>query len=423
MSGAERLTASEAAARLAAGTLTAETLIRDCLDRVRARAEVKAWVWLDPDQALIQARAVGRVGRPGPLAGIPVGVKDVIDTVDMPTEHGSPIYRGNRPFADAACVALIRSGGGVILGKTVTTEFANRHPRETVHPHNPAHTPGGSSSGSAAAVADFQVPVGLGTQTGGSTIRPAAFCGVIGYKPSFGEFSRVGIKMQCHNLDTLGVICRSLDDVALMRAVLLAQELHRIDRSSAAPRFGFCRTPAWDDADPDTQALLERTASRLAAAGATVRDVALTPADILDHHRRIFEFEAARNYAYEYEVHGDKLSPALRDGLLVPGRALPLAAYIEAIETAEAFRRNLDEVFGEFDVLLAPSAPGEAPKGLGSTGDPRFNAIWTLAWTPCVTLPAGTGRKGLPLGLQLVGPRFGDEALLDAAAWVEARLN
>jgi len=423
MSGTERLTASQAAGRLSAGALTTETLVGDCLERVRARADVKAWAWLDPEQALAQARAADRAGRPGLLAGVPVGVKDVIDTVDMPTEHGSPIYRGNRPFADAACVALIRAAGGGILGKTVTTEFANRDPRGTVHPHNPAHTPGGSSSGSAAAVADFQVPVGLGTQTGGSTIRPAAFCGVIGYKPSFGEFSRVGIKMQCHNLDTLGVICRSLEDVALMRAVLLAQDLHPVDRASAAPRIGFCRTPAWDHADRDTQALLERTAGRLAAAGATMRDVALIPADILNHHRRIFEFEAARNYAYEYEVHGDKLSAALRDGLLTPGRALPLSAYVEAIETAEAFRSNLDDLFHEFDVLLAPSAVGEAPEGLGSTGDPRFNAIWTLAWTPCVTLPAGTGRKGLPLGIQLIGPRFRDEALLDVAAWVEGRLN
>jgi len=423
MNGAERLTATQAAARLVAGTLTAEAVVRDCLERASARAGVKAWAWLDPEQALAQARVADQNGRPGLLGGVPVGVKDVIDTVDMPTEHGSPIYRGNRPFADAACVALIRTAGGVILGKTVTTEFANRDPRETVHPHNPAHTPGGSSSGSAAAVADFQVPVGLGTQTGGSTIRPAAFCGVIGYKPSFGEFSRVGIKMQCHNLDTLGIICRSLDDVALMRAVVLAQDRHPVDRAAAAPRIGFCRTPAWDHADDDTHALLERTTDRLAAAGATVRDVALTPADILDHHRRIFEFEAARNYAYEYEVHGDKLSAALRDGLLTPGRALPLSAYVEAIETAEAFRRNLDDLFGDFDVLLAPSAVGEAPEGLGSTGDARFNAIWTVAWTPCVTLPAGTGRKGLPLGIQLIGPRFGDEALLDAAAWAEARLN
>jgi Asp-tRNA(Asn)/Glu-tRNA(Gln) amidotransferase A subunit family amidase len=423
MSGAERLTASEAAARLEAGSLTAEDLVRNCLDRAEQRNAVKAWVWLDPELALSQARAIDRAGRPGVLKGIPVGVKDVIDTYDMPTQHGSPIYHGNRPFADAACVALTRAAGGVILGKTVTTEFANRHPRETVHPHNPAHTPGGSSSGSAAAVADFQVPVGFGTQTGGSTIRPAAFCGVIGYKPSFGELSRVGIKMQCHNLDTLGLICRSLDDLALMRAALLVQPRRPVDRGATAPRIGFCRTPAWDDASPDTQALLERTASRLSAAGATVKDVAPAPADILDQHRRVFEFEAARNYAWEYEVHGDKLSPALRDGLLKPGRTLPLSAYIEAIESAEAFRAHLDDLFGEVDLLLAPSAVGEAPEGLGSTGDARFNAIWTLAWTPCVTLPAGTGGKGLPLGIQLVGARFRDEALLDAAAWVEARLG
>src|SRR6516162_518339 len=423
MSGAERLTASAAAAQLSAGTLTAEALVSDCLERANARAEVKAWVWLDQQQALTQARAVDRNGRQGLLAGVPVGVKDVIDTVDMPTEHGSPIYRGNRPFADAACVALIRAAGGVVLGKTVTAEFANRHPGPTVHPFNAEHTPGGSSSGSAAAVADFQVPLALGTQTGGSVIRPAAFCGVIGYKPSFGEFSRVGVKMQCHNLDTLGIICRSLEDVALLRGVLLAQEPHLVDRGSAAPRIGFCRTPAWEHADRDTQALLQRTAEVLAASGAKVREVSLTPADILDHHRRIFEFEAARNYAYEYEVHGEKLSPALRDGLLTPGRALPLAAYIEAIEMAEAFRRQLDDVFTEVDVLLAPSAAGEAPKGLGSTGDARFNAIWTVAWTPCLTLPAGNGRSGLPLGIQLVGQRFCDEALLDAAAWVEARLH
>jgi Asp-tRNA(Asn)/Glu-tRNA(Gln) amidotransferase A subunit family amidase len=421
--GPERLTASETVTRLAAGTLTAEALAQACLEQVRAGAEIKAWAWLDPEQALARARAVDRAGRKGRLGGVPVGVKDIIDTVDMPTEHGSPIYRGNRPFADAACVALIRAAGGVILGKTVTTEFANRHPGPTVHPHNAEHTPGGSSSGSAAAVADFQVPLALGTQTGGSVIRPAAFCGVIGYKPSFGEFSRVGVKMQCHNLDTLGIICRSLEDVALLRGVLLVQQPHRVDRNSAAPRIGFCRTPAWEHADGDTHALLERTAAVLSAGGAAVEEVTLKPADILDHHHRIFEFEAARNYAYEYDVHGEQVSQALREGLLAPGRALPLAAYIEAIEMAEAFRRNLDDVFTRVDVLLAPSAVGEAPEGLGSTGDPRFNSIWTLAWTPCLTLPAGNGRKGLPLGIQLVGARFRDEALLDAAAWVEARLH
>jgi amidase len=422
MSGPEHLTASEAAAQLSAGTLTAEALARACLERAQAGAGIKAWAWLDPKQAIAQGHAVDRAGRKGRLAGVPVGIKDIIDTVDMPTEHGSPIYHGNRPFADAACIALIRAAGGVILGKTVTTEFANRHPGPTVHPHNAEHTPGGSSSGSAA-VADFQVPLALGTQAGGSVIRPAAFCGVIGYKPSFGEFSRVGVKMQCHNLDTLGIICRSLEDVALLRGVLLAQEPHRVDRASAAPRIGFCRTPAWEHADSETRALLEHTAARLAEAGAKLREIKLIPADILDHHRRIFEFEAARNYAYEYEMHREKLSKALRDGLLARGRALPLAAYVEAIETADGFRRHLDDVFAEVDVLLAPSAMGEAPNGLESTGDARFNALWTLAWTPCLTLPAGNGRGGLPLGIQLVGPRFRDEALLDAAAWIEARLH
>ena len=284
MSGLEQLTASEALTRLRSGELTSEALTAACLDRARAGAEIKAWARLDPERALSQARAVDRAGRKGGLAGIPVGVKDIIDTVDMPTEHGSPIYPGNRPFADAACVALIRAASGVILGKTVTTEFANRHPGPTVHPHNAAHTPGGSSSGSAAAVADFQVPLALGTQTGGSVIRPSAFCGVVGYKPSFGEFSRVGVKMQCHNLDTLGIICRSLDDVALLRGVLLAQPPHAVDRKSAAPRIGFCRTPAWRHADSDTHALLERTASVLSSAGAAMREVALSPADILDHH-------------------------------------------------------------------------------------------------------------------------------------------
>ncbi len=424
MTAANRLSAAEAVAQLGSGALTAEALTRVCLDRAAERQNVEAWIWLDREQALAQAREADHAGRPGLLAGLPIGVKDIIDTVDMPTGHGSPIYRGNRPFADAACVALLRMAGGTIMGKTVTTEFANRFPGITVNPHNPAYTPGGSSSGSAASVADFQVPAALGTQTGGSVIRPASFCGVIGYKPSFGEFSRSGIKLQCHNLDTLGIICRSLDDLPLLRAALVAGPLRAIDRTTAAPRIGICHTPAWDAAEPATQVLIERSAARLAAAGAQVTEVKFAPpfANILEHHRRIFNFEAARNYAYEYEQHHDQVSQVLRDTVLAPGRALPLAAYVEAIETAEAFRHHLDDIFGDVDVLLTPSAAGEAPLGLGATGDPSFNSIWTLAWTPCLTLPCGTGPKGLPLGVQLVGPRFRDEALFDAAAWVEVHL-
>jgi len=426
MTAPNRLTAGEAVAALDRGDLGAEALMRACLDRAAERREVGAWIWLDPEQALAQARAADRAGRPGLLAGLPLGIKDIIDTADMPTGHGSTIYADNRPFADAACVALLRMAGGTIIGKTVTTEFANRFPGATVNPHNPAHTPGGSSSGSAAAVADFQVPAALGTQTGGSVIRPAAFCGVVGYKPSFGEFSRSGIKLQCHNLDTLGVICRGLDDLPLLRAALTAGPFRPIDRAvSGAPRIGFCRTPAWEAADTATQTLLERTASRLAAAGAAVREVEFAAqfVTIHEHHRRIFNYEAARNYAYEYEQHHDKLSGVLRDTVLVPGRELPLGAYIEALETAEAFRRHLDELFEDVDVLLTPSAAGEAPRGLGTTGDPRFNSIWTLGWVPCLTLPAAAGPTGLPLGIQLVGGRFADEALLAAAAWVAAQLG
>ena len=425
MTDSNRLSAAEAVARLSSGSLTADQLTRDCLDRIEERASVKAWVHLDPEYALAQARAADRAGRPGLLAGLPVGVKDVIDTADMPTQHGSPIYRGNRPFADAACVALTRMAGGTILGKTVTTEFANRFPGATVHPQNPAHTPGGSSSGSAAGVADFQVPLGFGTQTGGSTIRPAAFCGVVGYKPSFGEFSRVGIKLQCQNLDTLGLICRSLDDIALMRAVLIEMPHRKVDRASSAPRIGLCRTPGWEHADAGTQTLIERTASRLAAAGANVNEVEFAAPfrNIADHHRRIFNYEAAHNYAYEHLEHRDQVSTVLLDTVLDPGSKLPLVDYIKALETAEAFRAHLDDIFGDADVLLTPSAAGEAPEGLESTGNPAFNSIWTLGWVPCVTLPAGTGPKDLPLGIQLVGQRFADEKLLDAAAWVERHLN
>jgi Asp-tRNA(Asn)/Glu-tRNA(Gln) amidotransferase A subunit family amidase len=425
MGDSNRLSAAEAVSRLHSGALTAEQLTRDCLDRIEERASVKAWIYLDPEHALAQARATDRAGRPGLLAGLPIGVKDVIDTFDMPTQHGSPIYHGNRPFADAACVALTRMAGGTILGKTVTTEFANRFPGATVHPHNSEHTPGGSSSGSAAGVADFQVPLGFGTQTGGSTIRPAAFCGAVGYKPSFGEFSRVGIKLQCQNLDTLGLICRGLDDIALMRAALIEMPHRKIDRGTGAPRIGVCRTPLWDAADAPTQALTEKTAGELSTAGARVSEVEFAAPfrNIAEHHRRIFNYEAAHNYAYEHLEHRDQVSGVLLETVLDPGRELPIADYIEALEVSEAFRAHLDDIFRDVDVLLTPSAASEAPEGLDSTGNPAFNSIWTLGWVPCVTLPVGTGPKGLPLGVQLVGPRFADERLLDAAAWVEAKLG
>ena len=424
------LSASEAVAKIEAGTLTSEKLVRACLDRIAEREPaVKAWAFLDPELALAQAKAADATTG-GALRGVPVGVKDIIDTHDMPTGHNSPIFQDKVPFGDAACVALCRTANAVILGKTVTTEFANRHPGPTTNPHNAAHTPGGSSSGSAAAVADGHVPLAFGTQTGGSVIRPAAYCGVIGYKPTFGDFSRVGIKMQCHSLDTLGLMARTLDDIALFRGAVLNLPPVKIDRSplnsrGARPRIGFCRTPVWDDASADTKALLEKTASTLADKGATMIDVAFAAAfaDILDDHGAISGWESVRNYADERLRNPDKMSRELMDGPMKRGLAVSLERYVAAQRKSVAFRGHVDSLFESVDALICPSAPGEAPEGIGATGDPRFNSIWTLAGTPCVTLPAGSGVKGLPLGLQLVGRRHEDDRLLSTAAWVAAHLD
>jgi amidase len=419
------LGAVEAVARIEAGTLTAEKLVRDCLERMAGREPVvRAWAFLNPGLAIAQARAADALGD-GILRGVPIGVKDVIDTHDMPTGHNSPIFEGRIPFGDAACVALCRTANAVILGKTVTAEFANFHPGPTTNPHDPTRIPGGSSSGSAAAVADGHVPLAFGTQTGESVIRPAAYCGVIGYKPTFGDFSRVGIKMQSHSLDTPGLIARTLDDIALFRAAVLRLAPVRIDRSMPRPRVGFCRTPLWDGASADARKLLEATASRLAGKGAAVVDVAFAPGfgDIVDDHGVISAWETARNYADERLRNPDKLSRELTDGSLKRGLEIPLERYVAAQRKAAAFRAHVDSLFDRIDVLLTPSAPGEAPKGTDTDGGPRFNAIWTLAGTPCVTLPAGTGAAGLPLGVQLVGLRHADDRLLSTAAWVAAHLH
>jgi Asp-tRNA(Asn)/Glu-tRNA(Gln) amidotransferase A subunit family amidase len=419
------LSATEALTAIMAGTLTSEKLVRACLDRIAERdGVVKAWAHLDRDHAIAQAKAADAANG-GLLRGIPIGVKDIIDTYDMPTGHNSPIFKGKVPFGDAACVALCRTANAVIMGKTVTTEFANRHPGATTNPHNPNHTPGGSSSGSAAAVADGHVPLAFGTQTGGSVIRPAAYCGVIGYKPTFGDFSRVGIKMQCHSVDTLGLMACTLDDIAVFRAAVLKLPPVAIDRNIGRPRIGFCRTPIWDEAEPDTKALLEATAARLAAKGASVVDLGFAPefADILDDHAAITGFESVRNYVDERLRNPDKVSRELMEGPMKRGLAVSFERYVAAQRKAVAFRAHIDSLFGKVDVLLCPSAPGEAPEGLAFTGDPRFNSIWTLAGTPCVTLPAGTGSRGLPLGVQLVGLRHEDDRLLSTAAWIAAHLE
>lgn len=408
------LSATEAAKAIEAGTLTSEKLVQSCLDRIAERDPVvKAWVHLDPALALKQARAAD-AAKDGVLRGVPIGVKDIIDTHDMPTGHNSAIFEGTQPFGDAACVALCRAANGVIMGKTVTTEFANRHPGPTTNPHNAGHTPGGSSSGSAAAVADGHVPLAFGTQTGGSVIRPAAYCGVIGYKPTYNDFSRVGIKMQCHSVDTLGLMARTMDDIALFRGAVLALPPVPIARDTAAPRVGLCRTPIWGEAEADTQALLEKVAAKLGA-----KEVAFTPAfnDILDDHGAITGWESRRNYADERLRNPDKVSAELMK-IMSKSADITLDRYVAAQRKTVAFKAFIDSLFDDVDVLICPSAPGEAPAGVEYTGDPRFNSIWTLAGTPCVTLPIGTGDKGLPLGVQLVGLRHADDKLLSIAQWV-----
>ena len=420
-----RLSAAEAARRIARGELTSEALVASCLERIAAREQaVQAWAWLDADLALRQARALDREPARRPLHGVPVGIKDIFDTADMPTEYNSPIYRGHRPKWDAACVALLRRGGCVVLGKTVTTEFAHVHPGKTRNPHNPAHTPGGSSSGSAAAVADYMVPLALGTQTGGSVIRPAAFCGAVGCKPSFNTINRAGLKFAAESLDTIGVFSRSAEDAALGLHVLSGRALPDFKQTGARkPRVGLCRTPRWRDADAETHAAIERAAAQLAKAGARVADFELPEggAALFEEHGKIMNYESARALAWEYLNHPDKISAALRPRI-EEGWQISREAYDAARSLARDCRRRLADRMADYDFLITPSAPGEAPATLETTGSSVFNRVWTLLGVPCVTLPFGTGPHKVPLGVQLVGPFDGDSALLAWAHWAERAL-
>ena len=426
MTELNHLTAAEAARQIAAGTITSEQLVRACLDRIAARdGEIKAWVHCDPDAAIAQARVVDNAGAKGALAGVPVAVKDVIDTADMPSEYHSPIYRGYRPRTDASCVALARRAGGIVLGKTVTTEFASRVPGLTRNPHNPAHTPGGSSSGSAAAVADFMAPLAFGTQTGGSTIRPAAYCGIVGYKPSYGTINRAGLKALAESLDTIGAMARTIEDCALLVHAVAARVMPDFGAAFPhAPRIGFCRTSRWKDASPNTQALLESTAAALSRKGATMREIDLPPEfdQLYDEQVLIMNFEAARGLAHERFTHPELLSDHLRK-TLAQAAEMPREEYDKAMRHARACRQVMARLFADFEVLLTPSAPGEAPAGIESTGSSLFNRNWTLLGAPCVTLPVGRGSGGLPLGVQLVGGYDDDERMLLCAEWVRRAID
>jgi Asp-tRNA(Asn)/Glu-tRNA(Gln) amidotransferase A subunit family amidase len=420
------LGAVEAAKKIAAGETTCEAVVRDCLARIEKRdGAVKAWVNFNPELAFAQAHAIDRGAKRGPLHGVPVGIKDIIDTSDMPTEMGSPIYRGHRPTADASCVALIRRAGGVILGKTVTCEFAGMAPGVTTNPHNAAHTPGGSSSGSAAAVADHMVPLALGTQTGGSVLRPSSYCGIFGFKPTYNTFNKMGVWPAAESIDTIGIHARSIDDIEFLTAVLRMQTPQAPRKLDSAPRVGVCRTEIWNTAQPETVAAVEGAAAALGKAGATVSEIVLPDAFKGMHSlsRGTINFiERAACMAYLWDHHREALSPQMLR-YVEGGQETSREEYIAAFRRLDECRALLSAIFNKVDVLLVPCVPGEAPKGLEYTGDANMQAIWTALHTPSITLPTHRGPNNLPVGIQLVGQRYEDDRLLAVSRWVWQKIG
>ena len=419
-----RLGAAEAARLIAAGDLSSAALVAACLERITEREEtVRAWAHFDAGAALAQARARDAEPPRGPLHGVPVGVKDIVDTADLPTERGSAIHAGRRPGADAACVARLRAAGAVILGKTVTTEFAYFSPGPTRNPADPARTPGGSSSGSAAAVADAMVPVAIGSQTAGSVIRPAAFCGTLGLKPTRGLVDLTGVMALSGNLDTLGWFARDTEDLALLGAVL-ADEWPDAGEASGAPAFALARTPWWDRADADAQGAVTRAAGRLAAAGASVRDLDLPArfAALPEAQEALMAFDMARSLAHEREHHADELSDVLR-AFLERGDTIGRAVAGDAVALGAECRALLAEHLEPGETLLVPAVSGEPP-GFddGVTGDPLFCRAWTLLGVPALSVPGATGSRGAPVGVQFVAPARGDAALVAAGAWAAPHL-
>lgn len=436
------LGAAEAARRMSEGLLTSEELVQACLERIReVEPAVDAWTFLDEAHALAQARMADdqrRTGQPvGSLQGLPVGIKDIIDTADMPTENGTVLHKGRAPRHDAAVVKMLRAAGAVILGKTVTTECAYFSPGKTRNPWNPEHTPGGSSSGSAAATAASMVPLAIGSQTNGSVIRPAAFCGVYGFKPTHGLIPRTGVLALSRTLDHIGVFARSIDDLALVAEELVGYDDGDPDtrprarvpfRALAAeeppipPVIGFLKTPHWDKVTPEAQ---EAFAELVQALGGQVEEIDLGPsaADAWDWHKTIMEAEMAANLDREWRTGRDKLSDQLR-GLIERGRKVSAVDYQHALRGLVRAGESFDELFMErYDALLTPAALGSAPKGLASTGDPVFCTLWTLCGLPAVSLPLLQDSAGLPIGVQLVGRRNFDARLLRTARWLAETLQ
>jgi amidase len=417
-------TAVEITSAIQSGRATCEAVTRACLERIAEREpKIQAWEFLDTELAIAQARALDERGASGPLIGVPFGVKDIIDTFDMPTAYGSPIYAGHRPQRDAACVALGRKAGGIVMGKTVTAEFAVNYPGKTRNPFDATRTPGGSSSGSAAAVADFMVPLALATQTTGSTIKPASFCGVFAYRPSFGDVRCSGVMESSGSCDAVGLYARTVEDIALHRDVLVGVHPEPLPEEVPAPRIGFVRPPQWSKLEPYTQQLLEDAVRRLALAGAKISD-AVMPAEFAhaeEAHRMVSCREFVLNFTAEIEHHWHALSEDLRNGKIRIGRECSFERYREARALAERCRHGLVSVFEDYDVLLAPSAVGEAPIGW-NTGDSTLASSWTLMHTPTMNIPVFKGPNDLPVGAQVIAANGNDRKLFACARWMYQRL-
>jgi Asp-tRNA(Asn)/Glu-tRNA(Gln) amidotransferase A subunit family amidase len=430
MNALHQLSACDAAAQLAQRTLLAEDLVRACLEYMDAREpEVQAWAYVQRDAALAHAKQLDAGAHSGLLHGLPIGVKDLLATSDMPTTYGSAIYANYRPGFDAACVAVARQQGAVVVGKTVSTEFATFQPNQTRNPLRLTHTPGGSSSGSAAAVADSMVPLAIGTQTAGSLIRPASYCGIVAFKPSFGCIARAGAKLLSDTLDTVGTMARTVPDAALFAAAMSGRHAWLVkplgEVLSRPLRIGICRTYEWSQADVDTQNALARAEQALKKARLfEVKDLKLPPdfETLAKAQTQVQLFEQAHNLAHEYITHFEGLSPRLQ-GILQSGKDVTHAQYDAALQHIDRCRQQLQTVFQDVDVLLAPSAQGEAPENLENTGDPVFCRIWTVLHTPAINVPAGLGAKGMPIGLQVVGAVGADALTLAAAHAVHQHLT
>lgn len=414
----EMLSALALAEAVRAGRLSTVDIAERCADIIAAREdELKAFASVDPDGLIEAARAPGLADTA--LAGLPVGVKDIIDTADLPTRRGSPIYADHRPPADAAIVRMLRRAGGLVAGKTATTEFAFLNPAATRNPHNPAHTPGGSSAGSAAAVAAGMIPLALGTQTGGSVIRPASYCGVAGIKPSFKLLPVIGVKAFSWSLDTVGLFAAGIRDLAFGMGAITGRDF-ALDDADRPPRLALVLTDRAGQADAAAHAALEEAGRRAEAHGAQLRTLTLPPAVEAGDaaHNVIQSFEVSLALADEYDRHRDRLSPLLRD-YLDAARAVTPEQYDEARRHARRARHALADASTDYDAILTFSTTGEAPEGLGSTGSPIFNRLWTLMGGPCVNVPGLRGPRDLPLGVQIAG-RFGrDKETLNAARFVE----